>query len=85
MSLINAPADIADLHPSAADWARDMPWHWSKRSDHFETTFSRTGARVRVYIHRNIIKDGAAALWETTRQIKVATNPRRRRKQGRRR
>lgn len=90
MSLIAAPADVADLHPTCDGWTRSFPWQRStRRRDHYEATFFKRCLSeatsdgeaslkpVRVYINRNIIKNAAAA-WEIARQLKAARVPRRR-------
>lgn len=88
MNLLDAPADVAELHPKIDGWSRSIPWRRSVwRRDHYEATYivkpclseatSKTVASlkpVRVYVHRNVIKNPAAA-WDIARQITAGRRP----------
>lgn len=83
MSLLDAPADIAELYAAIDGWTRSTPWRRSMlRRDHFQATYSCSKQcysdasskkvaslkPVRVFVHRNVIKNSAAA-WDIARQI----------------
>lgn len=92
MKLLDAPADVAQLHPRIDGWTRQIPWRRSLwRRDHYEVTyclkqcFAGVSSKkvavlkpVRVYVHRDVIKNAAAA-WEIARQITSGRRPTRER------
>lgn len=82
MSVLDAPADVAQLHPKIDGWTRSTPWRRSMlRRDHYQATYcpkqclanaSSTDVAllkpVRVFVPRSYIKNAAAA-WDIARQI----------------
>jgi hypothetical protein len=53
-------------------WMRKFPWTKSSKRDSFETVYVRRDQAVRVYVHKDFIRDCTAAVFDINQQIRHA-------------
>lgn len=81
-------AFLDNAYTHVLDWKRKFPWTISSKANCFETVYTRETygpQAVRVYVHKDYIRDCTAAVFDIDNQLRRANRVKRGRDSRRRR